>query len=117
MATFNGPPGRRDQRVTVQTIKSSPTRNDSNEIDLNDDANWETHCRRWAKVVPRGGREFFQSDETQSEITHDVTLPSDPQTRAITSAMRIAWGAKRLQIVTTFDVENRRIEQYAGCRE
>jgi len=117
MSRLSAPPGRRDQRVTIEKIRSSPTLNASNEADLSDDNNWETHAVRWARVTPRGGRENFTADQTTAVITHDVFLASDPKTRALDAAMRLRWGAKTLQIVTTFDVDSRRIEQYAGCRE
>lgn len=47
---------------------------------------WEVYAERWAAIEPLSGREFIQSQATQSKVTGRIVLRTDP---AINAAMRI----------------------------
>jgi SPP1 family predicted phage head-tail adaptor len=95
-----------DRRVTIQKIKTSPSLNALGEADLTDDANWETHCVRWASVDTQGGREFWKRQRVQAEVDQIFRVRYDSTTKAITPRMRVLddQGVKR-EIKAAFDVD------------
>lgn len=79
--------GERDQRVAIQTVtRTANVMNEPEEA-------WATTFSRWAKIEGRGGREMQRANQTTPTATHLVTLPTDSQTKAITTDQRIVWAA------------------------
>jgi len=68
----------------------------------------------WASITPTGGGESVQAEKMSAQITHNVFL----RYRAdISSAMRIRFGARILDILAVIDVDERRHVLRCYCRE
>ena len=83
---------------TVEQVDPDAVPDQTNRVDLNDDANWIEYIERPVEVVALSGRELMLASEVQSDVTHRVTLRADPETRAITPKMRVRLGARKLNI-------------------
>lgn len=83
-------------RVDVQRIQASV--NAAGQVDETSDANWVTFAIRWCHLATRGSREFFRGVEVAADITHQVTMRSDPQSRALTTKQRLNLGGRILSI-------------------
>jgi SPP1 family predicted phage head-tail adaptor len=79
-------------------------------------ANWNTFVYRWAKIVPRTGRESWQFKQIRSEIDYLVYLRNDSDTRTLRASMhRINFGGLFLNIEAIYDVDTRRVEFVLHC--
>jgi head-tail adaptor len=83
-------------RVEVQRLQASV--NAAGQIDETTDSNWVTFTVRWCNLATRGSREFFRGVEVAADITHQVTMRSDPQSRAFTTKQRLNLGGRILSI-------------------
>jgi head-tail adaptor len=88
--------GTLSQRVSVQRLSASV--NAAGQIDETTAANWITFAERWANVVTRGSREFLRNPDMAADITHQVTMRSDPESRRITVKNRLVMGGRVLSI-------------------
>lgn len=61
---------------------------------------WTTHCQAWAPVKPLRGSEhsLAEAHQLQAEVLYRVRPLANPDTRAITSGMRILWGDRTLYV-------------------
>lgn len=59
----------------------------------------------WAKVNPVGAKERLQADQVNSEITHRVSMRF--YSPGITSADRLLFGTRKLNIISVIDVGER----------
>jgi SPP1 family predicted phage head-tail adaptor len=98
--------GEYNRPVTVENIKSDATENAYGEVDLTADASWETYAARRAKVVTKGGREFWKVDKVEADVSAVFWLRYDSTTVDITPEMRIALGTADYQIISAVDVDN-----------
>lgn len=97
-----------NRTVVVQQVKASATVDANNEVDLTDDASWETYATRSAAFKTRGGSERFASDMIQAGQTHRVYVRSDSTTRAITPAMRLSYDSRVFNILAVADEDEMR---------
>lgn len=75
---------------------------------------WSTVATVWGAVEPLRGREFFDAEQVQAEISHRVVL----RYRAgLNSTMRLLHLGRVLHIVTIIDVDERHRELQLMCRE
>lgn len=75
---------------------------------------WSTVATVWASVEPISGREFFEAEHVQSEITHRVRL----RYRAgITAQMRVLFDSRYLMIETVINYAERGTDLQLMCRE
>lgn len=84
--------GKLSQRVEVQRL--SGTVNAGGQLDETTDANWVTFAHRWCEMITRGSREFFRGVEVAADITHQVTMRADPESRAFTAKQRLRLGSR-----------------------
>lgn len=102
--------GKYSQRVTVW--KNEPTTNA-------DGQRVETPVKfieRWAYVRPSGGREFYQAQQAQADVSHQVRILSDRQSRTITASMWLTLrDGERLDIKRIYDVDLRKEELALEC--
>ena len=92
-------------RITVERLKTAAegaTVDAANVIDPTVDANWTTHCSRFAEVTETGGNERVNGRQVKATTTHLIVMRSDPTTRTITQRMQVVlgswWGSVTLQI-------------------
>lgn len=75
---------------------------------------WSTVATVWASVEPLRGREFFDAERVQSEISHRVRMR---YRSGMSSKLRVLLGSRVLQIEVVIDVEERHRELQLMCRE
>lgn len=75
---------------------------------------WVTTITTRAAVEPIAGREFFDAQQRQAEITHRVRLR---YRTGIEPTMRLLYRSRVLMIEAVIDVEERRRELHLMCRE
>lgn len=98
------PAGQRRTRVTIEQPTVAPDA--AGQLV----ATWTTYCSRWARVAAAGGDESFERRQLQAETQWVINLPNDSQTRAITTAMRVTWGGRVVNIARVYDPDGRRVE-------
>ena len=99
-----------NRRVTVQRLKDEEdlTRDDNNEVDPTDSANWQTYATRSAAFKTRGGSERFASDMIQAGQTHRVYMRRDSTTKGITPTMRLSYDGRVFNILAAADEDEMR---------
>jgi SPP1 family predicted phage head-tail adaptor len=75
---------------------------------------WSTVATVYASVEPIRGREFFDAEQVQSEISQRVRMR---YRSGIKPTMRLLYGSRLLQIQAVIDVEERHREIHLMCRE
>lgn len=79
-----------------------------------DDTHWLDVATTWASVDPISGRDFYAAEQKQSEVTHKVRLR---YRSGITTAMRIFWKRRKMQIISVIDWEERHESLLLMCKE
>lgn len=75
---------------------------------------WSTVAVVWGAVEPLRGREFFEAEQVQAEISHRVVLR---YRSGINSTMRLLHLTRVLHIQQVIDVDERHREMQLMCRE
>lgn len=75
---------------------------------------WVTVVTTRASVEPLAGREFFDAQQRQAEITHRVRLR---YRTGVEPTMRLLYRSRVLMIEAVIDVGERRRELHLMCRE
>jgi SPP1 family predicted phage head-tail adaptor len=68
----------------------------------------------YADVEPLSGRELFQAQQVNDELSHRVTIRYYP---GVTSKMRVKYGARVLLIESIIDLEEKHRQVQLMCRE
>jgi SPP1 family predicted phage head-tail adaptor len=68
----------------------------------------------YAHVEPLSGRELFQAQQVNDELTHKITARYYP---GITSKMRVKYGARTFLIESIVDAEERHRSLELMCKE
>lgn len=102
--------GKYDQRVAVWA--NEPTTNpDGQEVEVP-----VKFIERWASVRPMGGREFVQAQQAQVDLTHQVRMRYDTQSKTITAKHWLTLrNGTRLDIKRVYDVDLRHEELALEC--
>lgn len=75
---------------------------------------WTNVATVWAAVEPLKGREYFQAQAVNAEVTTRVRI----RYRAgIIPTMRVLFGARKFDILAVIDQEERHQELQLMCRE
>lgn len=75
---------------------------------------WNTVATVWGAVVPKEGQEFFRALQTQPNMTDMLKIRYYP---GLTSAMRMLFHGRALNIQSVVNVEERNIEMHVLCKE
>lgn len=75
---------------------------------------WTTFFTTRASIRPISGREFYQAESINSEVTHKVNLR---YIEGIKSDMRIKFGNRVFEIISVINFEERNIELQVLCKE
>lgn len=100
--------GRLRHRVSIQ--QRVEARNGYGELI----STWSTLATVWGSVEPIRGREFFEAEQVQSEISTRVRIRYYD---GITAQMRVLFGSRKLQILAVIDVNERHKEMQLMCKE
>lgn len=76
-----------------------------NKTDLENPANWKTHCRIYCSCKTGSGREFFSAEQNHADVSHVWTTPSSPLIRQITPDMRLIYNGVTHEIISAIDVD------------
>ncbi|KKK83023.1 hypothetical protein LCGC14_2797540 [marine sediment metagenome] len=66
------------------------------------------------EILPQRGREFYQAQQVQAEITHLIRIRYLP---GVTSKMRAIFGTRTLHILDVRNVDERSREMLLMCKE
>lgn len=55
---------------------------------------WQTFGSVWASLEPLSGREFWQAQQTQADVTHRVVVRRNALTERLTAACRLRRGTR-----------------------
>lgn len=69
--------------------------------------NWTTYREVWAEVRPMSGREYFASQQAQSDVSHEITTR---YLAGVTPRMRVRFGSRIFDIRAVMNVEERNIQ-------
>lgn len=103
--------GERRMRVTFQ--RSTETQSSSGEIAQT----WAKLADSWALVQPLKGREFFEVNSTQSDVTTRIVVRSQTLLEGLTPKDRVIWGTKTYDIRSVIFRDHRRKEIELMCTE
>jgi len=95
-------------RVTIQSV--TETRSSSGQVN----ETWGTFATRWASVEPLQGREFFESQQVNADVTTRVRLR---YLEGVTPKMRVLYKTRTFNITSVVNVEERSIETQLLCTE
>lgn len=94
-------------RITIQGRTAD--KNNYNEL-----TDWQDVLTTQAAINTLSGREFFAAEQTQSEVTHKITIRYKP---GIKPSMRVQFGARNFDIMYVQNFEERNVELTLMCRE
>lgn len=77
---------------------------------------WATLATVWAAIEPLTGREFFQAQQVQAEVSHKITMRHYTGI-TISPKDRLLYGTRVFRIESMLNVEERSIELVLMCRE
>jgi SPP1 family predicted phage head-tail adaptor len=97
-----------DKRITIQAPTVS--RNALGEPTVA----WNAFATVWAGVEPVQGREFWAQQQVQSDVTVRIRMRYLP---GVTTAMRVAYGSRVLDIRSVIDPRERHTELQLMCSE
>lgn len=94
--------------VTIQ--EPILTQNDYNETV----ETWQDFATANASIGPLSAREFFNSQQVQSDVTHKVEMRYVP---GVTPRMRLLFGSRALYIASVINADERGASLELLCRE
>ncbi len=100
--------GKLRHRVTIQ--QKSVTRNTFGE----EVVTWQDVATVWAAIEPLRGREFFESQQINAEVTTQITIRYRD---GIAPEMRIIYNSKIYDIQAAINTEERDKELILLCKE
>lgn len=95
-------------RITIQQpVESSNT---FGEVEKT----WQDVATVWASIEPLRGREYFDSQQINAEVTTRIRIRYRP---GIKPKMRVVYGERIFDIQSVIDVEERHKEIHLMCKE
>lgn len=95
-------PGKLRKRITFQQFDG--TLDSAGDILDDVDANWDDFKSVWASIDPVSGREFYEAEQSQSEVSHKIRCR---YFNGLKTAMRIKYGTRIFRIVSVIDWQER----------
>jgi len=75
---------------------------------------WTTYYQCWASVADLSGREFFEANQSQSQISTEIRMRYKS---GITPQMRVVFGSRAFEIVSVANPMGRNKELVLLCTE
>lgn len=100
-------------RYMVRIERNTPTLNTFGE----EESSWSLFAIRRASIEPLRGREFWTSQEQESEITHRLRLRWDDKLSNVTTKDRIGYGSRNFDIKSIINPMQRGEEMQLMCIE
>lgn len=100
--------GRLNRRITLQ--KQSSVRDTTGQSKIT----WTDIATVWAAILPLRGREFFEAERLNSEISVRILIRYRPD---VSSTWRVKYGARMFDVREIINPEDSRVELQLMCRE
>lgn len=100
--------GRLRHRVTIQSVT---TNTDSYGQPIE---SWSTFAEVWAAVEPLTGREYFQAQQLQAEVTYRVRIR---YLTGVLPTMRVLHDSRTFEVQAVINLDERNRELHLMCRE
>lgn len=94
----------------VELQRATGVRNEVGE----EEQTWTTIAQLWAGVKPLSGRELWNAQQVQPDVTHEVSMRFYP---GVTPKMRIKFRTRILNIVSAVNVDENDTELRLVCVE
>ncbi|WP_149683754.1 phage head closure protein [Alkalithermobacter thermoalcaliphilus] len=103
-----------NKRIKIMKFKGIPDGAGGYFDDWKIEEGWEEVATVWAAIEPLRGREFFQAQQAQAEVTHKVTIR---YRKDVDKSQIIKYADRRLDIdyIINIDEENKYLEIF--CTE
>ena len=75
---------------------------------------WQTLQQVYAAIEPLSGREFFDAQEVQADVSVRIRIRA---LAGVKPDMRVVYGSRVLEILSVLDLEERGQEMHLMCRE
>lgn len=102
--------GKLRHRVIIEKRTTPETQGDLGEPTTT----WVTHLAVYAQINPLQGREFYDAQRINPELTHNILIR---YREGITPDMRISFGTRTFEIISIVNVEERNRELRLVCKE
>jgi len=76
--------------------------------------NWSDYATVWASIEPARGREFWESQQINAEVTAKITIR---YLAGITPKMRVKYGSRIFEIISVINPEERNRELQLMVKE
>ena len=75
---------------------------------------WSTYATTQGSIEPVSGREYFDAQTTQADVTHRIYLR---YIAGVIPKMRVKYGARIFDILSVINTRERKVELQLMCRE
>ena len=75
---------------------------------------WNLFCYAWASIEPLSGREYFAAAQTQSEVSHKITMRYKA---GIKTYFRVTWNDRIFNILSVINTREENRELILYCSE
>lgn len=104
--------GKLRKRIVIeQLLASDGTTNAFNESTT---TAWTTYTTRWGSMEPLSGRELYQAQDVNPDVTHHARFRYVP---GLTPKMRCRIGTRLFNIESAINIEERNREHVVVCKE
>lgn len=94
--------GKMRHKVTLQQYNK--TVDSHGDVRDDDELNWKDVRSFWAAIDPVSGREFYEADQSQSQVTHKIRCRFFP---GLKTEQRLVYHGRIFEIVSVIDWELR----------
>lgn len=92
-----------DKKIRIERL--SGTADAHGHVDNTTESNWTQHATGWAKVISKGGREFWKVQQVNADVSHVWTVQYSKAVAAATPAMRLIHDGLTYEIMSVVNVD------------
>ncbi len=100
--------GKLRHRITIEQVA------DSQDTDGSLIETWSSYVTAQGSIEPVSGREYFDAQVTQADVTHRIYLR---YIAGVIPKMRVKYGARIFDILSVINTRERKVELQLMCRE
>lgn len=101
-------PGQLNKRITLQDLTTSVDAYGS-PTDV-----WTDVCTIWAGIFPLSGRNFFEAEMVNSEVSHKINIR---YRSGIKPDMRVKFGSRYFHIISVINFQEGNKDMQMMCKE
>jgi SPP1 family predicted phage head-tail adaptor len=108
-------PGKRNKWIKIMKFNENyPDGGGGYSDDWETGEGWDLECETWAYVRPIRGRNFYEAQQGQSELTHEVNIRYRP---GIDRSMIVVYDGRRFDVQYVMNIEEKNKELELICVE